>query len=289
MRCLGTAALATALLLATAGEARAFCRSTACEPGKETCTYDENGCPRSGPPLSWRTLPLPYRFHAGGTEKLDMDRVREATRRAFQTWSNVTCRGKRTSLRFEEGKDIPGTHPLTASDPPSFGIYFRDEDWPGDDPEESLAQTNQKYGKTNGYIDYSSIEVNTTDRTYRLSDSEGGDGIDFQAVVTHEVGHYIGLAHSKVESSIMVPSYCQSSDRCGKGTDESRALAEDDIAAVCALYPPGGIAGVAYEDPNASSCAVSSASSRGDGGSPAIPVATIAALGALFVVRKRRG
>jgi hypothetical protein len=260
-------------------EAKAFCRSTACDAATETCTQDENGCPRTGPPLSWRTLPLPYRFHAPGSDKLDMDGVREATRRAFQAWSNVTCKGKRTSLRFEEGTDIPGKHPLSSVGPAAvpFGIYFRDDTWPYDDGSESLALTNQKYGKTNGWIDYSSIEVNTTDREFRLTDTESG--IDLQAVLTHEVGHYIGLAHSQIGSSIMAPSYCQSADRCGTSVDDARALAEDDMDAVCALYPPGGIAGVSYEDPNASSCSVASGLAPRDG-VPASPVVPIAAIGA---------
>ena len=270
-------------------EAHAYCRSTACEPSIEQCTKDDKGCPRSGPPLSWKALPLPYRFHAGGTEKLDMDKVREATRRAFDAWANVTCNGKRTSLRFEEGADIPGTQPLTGPNKAkiSFGIYFRDTDWPYDDGEESLALTNQTYGKTNGFIDYSSIEVNTTMRQYRLTDAE--QGIDFQAVLTHEVGHYIGLAHSGVDGSIMAPSYCQSSDRCNGSTDQARALSDDDVAAVCALYPPSGIAGVAYEDPPASSCAVSSAPQVGNERStPVLPIASLAGLAALVIARARK-
>lgn len=291
LRALAAAFLATAAVLgATARDARAFCRSTACDAAVEECTFDENGCPRSGPPLSWRTLPLPYRFHAGGTDKLDMDGVREATRRAFDTWSNVTCNGKRTSLRFEEGADIPGTRPLATEGKAktSFGIYFRDEVWPYDDGNESLALTNQTYGKTNGWIDYSAIEVNATGQTFVLSDTE--PGIDLQAVLTHEVGHYIGLAHSQVEGSIMVPSYCQSAERCGTSTDRARALAEDDISAVCALFPPSGIAGVSYEAPSASSCAVSSGmtSRGGSPGSPFVPVIALAALAALVVARTRR-
>jgi hypothetical protein len=293
LRTLVTAFLATSVLLVvSARDAQAFCRSTACDPTTENCTQDDNGCPRTGPPLSWRALPLPYRFHAGGSDKLDMDGVREATRRAFQSWSNVTCNGKRTSLRFEEGADIPGKGPLTSSRPATvpFGIYFRDEAWPYTDGDESLALTNQKYGKTNGWIDYSAIEVNTTDREFRLKDSE--PGIDLQAVLTHEVGHYIGLAHSQVADSIMAPTYCQSADRCGTSADEARALAEDDIAAVCAMYPPGGIAGVAYEDPSASSsCAVSSGVSSGGGApaSPVVPVLAFAGLAALVALRTRRG
>ncbi|MDB5214960.1 MAG: hypothetical protein JWO86_2887 [Myxococcaceae bacterium] len=281
---------ALASLLGGMREANAYCRSTACEPSLEDCTKDDKGCPRSGPPLSWKALPLPYRFHAGGTAKLDMDKVREATRRSFDTWSNVTCNGKRTSLRFEEGSDIPGNAPLSGPNKgrTSFGIYFRDDDWPYDDGEESLALTNQTYGKTNGFIDYSSIEVNTTTREYRLSDDE--QGIDFQAVLTHEVGHYIGLAHSGVDGSIMAPSYCQSSDRCNGSTDAARALSDDDIMAVCALYPPSGIAGVAFEDPSASSCALSGPAKVGSNEpvSPVLPIASLAGLAALVIARARK-
>src|SRR5690348_8386772 len=75
----GIVTIATACIaLLSAREARAFCRSTACDPATEKCTTDDNGCPRTGPPLSWRALPLPYRFHKGGSDKLDMDGVREA-------------------------------------------------------------------------------------------------------------------------------------------------------------------------------------------------------------------
>jgi hypothetical protein len=291
LRGLATVALAAAATFLGAREAHAFCRSTACDPATEDCQKDENGCPRTGPPLSWRHLPIQYRFHAPGSDKLDMDRAREAVRRAFQTWSNVTCRGKRTSLTFQEGDDIPGRAPLAGDNPAnvSLGIYFRDDVWPYDNGEESLALTNQKYGTINGYIDYSDIEVNMTSRTFRLSDDQKA-GIDFQAVITHEVGHYIGFAHSNVDGAIMAPSYCQSSDRCGTSTDAARALGADDIAAVCALYPPGGIAGVAYDDPAASSCSVAAGVPlRADEPLPSrIALAALGALGVVVVVRKRR-
>lgn len=271
--------------IATSTEALAFCRSTTCDARKSDCPLDDNGCPGKGAPLSWRSLPLVYRFHAPGSEKLDMDRAKEAIRRAFQTWSNVTCGSRRTSLRFEEGSEIPGKSPLATGSPAktSFGIYFRDDVWPYDEGDESLALTNQTFGTTNGYIDYSDIEVNTTTRTFALADDE--KGIDLQAAVTHEVGHYIGLAHSPVATSIMVASYCQSGERCGS-IDQARALDDDDISAVCALYPPSGIAGVAYEDPDAGGCAVSAAPAPGS--SRTAWLAVLAAMALALAARARR-
>lgn len=272
--------MAGALLLAR--DAAAYCRSTSCNPTIEKCVIDGNGCPRSGAPLTWKSLPLTYRFHASTLEKIDDNRAREAVRRAFDTWSNVSCDGKRTSLRFEEGQEITGRMPKgkgPAKD--NFGVYFREDTWPFDDANETLALTNQSYGQVTGNIDYSDIAVNLTKREFALADDE--TGIDLQAVVTHEVGHYIGLAHSRVASSIMIERYCESDNRCKGSIDAARALGDDDVAAVCTLYPPGGSSAVTYEDPAATACATSPR-----GAPPALPVSAVAmAVAALFVARRR--
>lgn len=248
------------VFFSTVTDAQAYCRSTTCDPHDYECPTDDNGCSRGGPPLSWRALPLQYRFQKSGSEKLDMDLAREAARRAFDTWSDVRCKTGRTSLRFAEGADIARNKPLKkrsqGSEP--FGIYFRDETWPYSGGDDALAVTSQTFGMYSGYIEYADIEINTSERKYAVTDEE--DGIDLQAVFTHEIGHYIGLAHSNVSDSIMVARYCQSSDRCGKDVETARALAQDDIDAVCALYPPAGIAGVKYEEPQ--SCAATAAPGR---------------------------
>ena len=164
-----------------------------------------------------------------------MDGVRDATRRAFEAWSNVTCNGKRTSLRFEEGTDIPGTRPLADHGPgedlvrhllPRRRLAVRRR--------QRVARAHEPDVRQDERLDRLLGDRGEHDgaASSRLSDTE--PGIDLQAVLTHEVGHYIGLAHSQVEDSIMAPSYCQSPDRCGTSTDQARALAEDDIDAVCA-------------------------------------------------------
>jgi len=247
-------ALFSLAVLVIARDASAFCRTTTCEPNSEDCRRNEDGCVRDGVPLRWKELPIVYRFHGDMTDKLDASGARAAVRSAFDVWENVECSRGRTSLRFREGSDIDVGKSLGSKQAAEkFGIYFRDERWPHDDAEESLALTTQIYGKTSGNIEYADIEINTADTSFRLSDAEGTDKVDLQAVVTHEVGHYIGLAHSNDPESIMVARYCASADRCGESTDDARGLSEDDRKAVCTLYPPSQ--GQSEAPPPAAGCA----------------------------------
>lgn len=52
--------------------------------------------------------------------------------------------------------------------------------------------------------------------------------------MTHETGHFLGLAHSHQPDATMYPVYQQ-------GTTMIRNLSDDDIAGICAVYPPGDI------------------------------------------------
>ncbi len=53
---------------------------------------------------------------------------------------------------------------------------------------------------------------------------------DLQSIVTHETGHFQGLAHSGNPTAVMWPEYNQ-------GTTTLRTLTPDDEAAICAVYP----------------------------------------------------
>ena len=276
---------ASALIFFVAGEASAFCRTTTCDPNNpdDECRRNEDGCVKDGVPIKWKELPIVYRFHKAVSSKLDEAGVRAAVRMAFDAWQNVECSRGRTSLRFEEGSDIEVGKGLGKKEATEkFGIYFRDDEWPHSDAEESLALTTQIYGKTSGNIEYADIEINTADTNFRLTDDEGADKVDLQAVVTHEVGHYIGLAHSNDPESIMVARYCESADRCGQSTDVARGLSADDRKAVCTLFPPSGTGG-GSSAPEGAGC--SQARTNGSGNA-AIAVGALV-LGCSVIARRR--
>ena len=57
---------------------------------------------------------------------------------------------------------------------------------------------------------------------------------DLASIVTHEAGHFIGIGHSEVDDATMFASATRSSI-------EKRTLDQDDIDAVCDIYPPGSL------------------------------------------------
>ena len=185
-------ALAVGIVVATsAAPAAAFCRTTTCNPKTETCRMVD-GCPRTGAPVVWPTMPIPYRFGGRPPTHLNGDEARGAIRLAFERWTQTVCPdGRRTSLRFHEGPDMP---PSQARGKEPFGIYFRDDGWPHDDQNDTLALTTQFFAARTGEIQYSDIEINTAQYQFALRDTDTGK--DLEAVITHEVGHYIGFAHS---------------------------------------------------------------------------------------------
>jgi hypothetical protein len=56
---------------------------------------------------------------------------------------------------------------------------------------------------------------------------DGSGGNDLQTVVTHEIGHFLGLDHSAVVKAMMFPF----------APPMERALSYDDVAAISTLYP----------------------------------------------------
>ena len=95
-------------------------------------------------------------------------------------------------------------------------------------PEQHLALTTVTYGVDSGEIYDADIEVNTAQHTITAQEPPPAGAYDLQAILTHEAGHFFGMAHATDTSPIMYAQY-----KPGAIT-----LTDDDVTGICTIYPP---------------------------------------------------
>lgn len=220
----------TALALAAwAPAASAFCRTTTCT---HDCPTDFDGCSSSGLQLWWATSCVGYSLDAKLTSNLAEAPVRDAIRQSFFAWADVDCgSGRRASMTFSPYADSTCGRSQYRADAGNLNVMlFKDDDWTYRGIDGTLAKTTVTFDGTSGEILDADIEINSAYNNLSVGDRKVE--YDLQSIVTHEIGHMIGLAHSSDFGATMFAAY-------DPGTTELRTLAPDDLKAVCAAYPPG--------------------------------------------------
>jgi MYXO-CTERM domain-containing protein len=196
-------------------------------------------CETSGYPLAWSQSNIEYVFNARGIPSFSDAEMRQVYKTAVDQWLSASCGGERTDLDVTAA---PGTTQLVvrdrkvASSTNVFG-YMTQAEWSaaGFDPH-AFAQTGVRYYPDTGVIAGADIWLNGGIGEFGVCPDRGcdgrGDTVDLPNVVTHEVGHFFGLAHSGVEGATMA---CDALP----GQTDKRDLALDDRLGMCAMYPPG--------------------------------------------------
>ena len=205
------ALLSSLALLTAAGPAGAF----------TTATTDD------GADLRWDTEdPVPFRFHFRGSDDLQMLELERLTRTAFSTWALVP----EADVDIEEGRIYTG--PAAHHDGPSevdgqSAIFFVEGLWPFGS--EVIALTSVSFASDGQILD-ADIAFNGADHTFTTVDAGGVK--DYLSIATHEVGHFLGLAHPEpdVPSATMTAQY-------EDGDIFLRDLDPDDAAGIAFLYP----------------------------------------------------
>jgi len=228
------ACLALSMVLTLAADVRAFCRARTCEPSHPTedCGIDDHGCTTVGRLLRWNTGCVTFAVQKDGSHRsgIDIDSALDASSRALAAWLLVDCAGKKPSLT---GASLgPVTCDESRYDPNGGNaniVIFRDDDWPYPGGNDLFATTVVRFDPATGEILDADIEINTA--TFLVSATGGNVGVDLQSILSHEFGHFLGLAHSGVDTTMQA-------NWDGVGT-ALRSLSEDDAAGMCDAYPPG--------------------------------------------------
>ena len=236
----GCAAVALAVALALvswAPDASAFCRTTT---EKSPPDYDAvgAGCWDRGVPLFWRNACLGYSMQRSASRKISYEDAANALSTAFTRWTGATCPTEgtgrsRTSIDVRDlGPAECGNVEYKSGVANQNVIVFRDETWKYG--KTVLGLTTVVYNPETGEIYNADMEINTLDMEPLAGrDPVAPDAYDFASVVTHEAGHFLGIAHSDVPGSTMYARYDQ-------GQTSMRHLSPDDVSAICTVYRPDG-------------------------------------------------
>lgn len=218
--------------------ASAYCRMTT----QGDLPIGSSECDERGAFLEWDTLCLSYAVDVRGSQWMSFEQTETAVDAGFFAWTQVQCDAGPTHVSFQpldaatckkpEYNDGDGNvNTVAFLDPwvdPSDGASF---------PRQALALTIVWHDEVTGQILDVDMLINDTEPICPRENPSCG-GFDLQSIVTHESGHFLGIGHSPVENATM---HFRSPE---PGNLSPRTLAEDDISALCAIYPSGSPAPV---------------------------------------------
>jgi hypothetical protein len=249
-----------AFLLATA-DARAFCRTTTCPlppdftPSPGAC-YPQDfahycaslSTPVKPLPIWWRNACVSYDLQKNGTRQIAYDTVAHTVAAAFAKWTSVSCptsgSASRVSVDVRDLGPVDCNRVQYNSDQGNQHVIIFDDDiWPHNDANNTLGLTTVTYDPETGEMYDADMEINAT-VPLSIVDPVPPAGYDFESIITHETGHFLGMAHSGDERATMFAHY-------SPGTSTMRVLTDDDVKGICTIYPPGGIRTVDVSVPGA--------------------------------------
>jgi Matrixin len=225
-------ALATALV-SFSPRAFGFCRTvTAPIPADFNQTA---GCysPPGAIPLWWSNECVGFSVQENASKYISLADAEAHSLAAFQRWMGAACPGGgHPSVSVsDEGPVACDQVGYSQIGPNQHVIIFRDTSWPYlNDVYNALALTTVTFDTDTGEIYDADIEVNTFQTPITVSSTPEPGQYDFDSIITHEAGHFLGLAHTPVDTAVMYAFYKPGSDD----------LTSDDVGGICAIYSPSG-------------------------------------------------
>lgn len=178
-----------------------------------------------GTPVRWVDASVEWRVQAQGARSMEPADTLRVVKRAFAAWAlhlqglELVSKGlfEGTSLGYDRA---PGAGNQNV-------VFFSRDDWPFESSA-ALAVTLTTFRlQGQGMVD-ADIVINERDYAWRTGgDAEGT--YDLANTLTHEIGHFLGLAHSQDSEATMYA-------RAAPSETSKRVLHADDVSGLVALY-----------------------------------------------------
>jgi hypothetical protein len=169
----------------------------------------------------WPSMPVTFWINQSGSPQIANGSEFQAIQAAFQTWQNVAT----ANVSFQ----YKGTTPVSTVGQDGMSVVtFVDNSVPIG--LETVAATFSFFAAdATGSLSIQEADI-ALSTSVGFSTSGDPSKYDLQSVVTHEVGHLLGLNHSTLVSSVMAPYPAA-------GQLDQRTLSSDDMIGVATLYP----------------------------------------------------
>lgn len=220
-----------AFVLLSAADAHAYCRTTSVPASPSFQPVGDN-CWTKGVPVWWKDSCVAYEIESSGGKNLALENVAQIAMLSFETWTSVQCGAGPITMSVTAGKPVP---PMCTAVGYVKGaknnvneIIFHDDAWPYNDGVNTIALTTLTFNSDTGQILDADIELNSASGMITTG-TPTATTFDLQSVLTHESGHFFGLAHSGHSEATMYSMYKPAST-------SMRTLAADDIAGICDVY-----------------------------------------------------
>jgi hypothetical protein len=210
-------------------EASAFCRTTTTPVPADYSPA--RGCFIDGLPLFWKGACVGYSVNSAASTHVPIGTATTIIDSSFDAWNQVKCGAATIGIATSDIGTVECSEVRYNPNGPNQNvIVFRDTKWPYSDPNNTLGLTTVTFNADTGEIYDADMELNATGKNLSTTDTVPANGFDLLSVVTHEAGHFLGLAHATDATATMFASY-------KPGTTSLRTLAADDVAGICAIYP----------------------------------------------------
>ncbi len=226
-------------VLTVASGTFAYCLTRTCDPKAEHCDLAD-GCNMSGNVLFWASNVVSFDVQRDGSSKtlpdgsrlqlISAEALDAVVTSAFRTWVNADCgNGTHPSISLKDLGPVACAKPEYNSNGPNANVItFHDDAWPYSNSSiDTLALTTVYFDPETGQIYDANVEINSNQESFAVG-TPVGDQFALSAVLTHELGHFLGLSHTSARDATMFSNYQSGMD----------TLEADDEAAICASLPP---------------------------------------------------